>query len=152
MGGLSSYDGTEAKDRNVFAALCEFFCCLRNFAGARDPKYRYLLVGGAVTLQTVDCTGEQFTGYELVEPADHNGVIALAGCYLAFYFFNHSFASPNNLGVATPQARCDLPMNRFWQQIIRLLLPAFQKNHNLSLAKRPCQRRARNLTYAIVRA
>jgi hypothetical protein len=48
-----------------------------------------------MALETVYGAAQQFRGYELVEPADYNSVIALAGCYIAFYFFNHNFASPN---------------------------------------------------------
>jgi hypothetical protein len=62
---------------------------------ARHPDYGYLFVIGTMALETVYGTTEQFRGYELVEPADYNSVIALAGSYMAFYFFNHNFASPN---------------------------------------------------------
>jgi hypothetical protein len=94
---LASYDRTEAEDRNIFAALCKLFCSYGNFTGARHPAYEYLFVGGTVTFEAIYRAGEQLSGYKFVEPADYNSVTAFAGCYPTFYFFNHSFTSPNNI-------------------------------------------------------
>jgi hypothetical protein len=97
MAGLTSYDRAETNHCDVFAALCELFRSLRNFTGTRHPNYGYLFITGSMTLQTIYCTGKQFRGYKFVEPADYNGITALTSRYLAFYLFNHTFSSPNNI-------------------------------------------------------
>jgi hypothetical protein len=94
MAGLATYDHAEAEDCDVLAALCKLFCGLCNFTGSRHPDHRYLFVSGAVAPETIYRTGKQLGGYEFVEPADYNGVTALAGRNLTFYFLNHIFASP----------------------------------------------------------
>jgi hypothetical protein len=60
MGGLASYDRAEAEDRDVFAAVSEFFRSLRNFTGTRHPNCGYLFIGGTMTLETVYRAGKQF--------------------------------------------------------------------------------------------
>jgi hypothetical protein len=95
MSGLTSYDRAETDNRNVFATLYELFGSLRNFTGTGHPEYGYLFISSTITLKTIYRTGKQLRGYEFVEPADYDSVIALAGCYVTFYFFNHSLASPN---------------------------------------------------------
>jgi hypothetical protein len=94
MDCLTSYDRAEAENRNVFTAIGELLAGVRNFAGTRHPNYGYLLISSSMTPEAIDGTGKQLGGYEFVEPADYDSVTALASCYLAFYFFNHSFVSP----------------------------------------------------------
>jgi hypothetical protein len=94
---LAAYDRTEAEDSNVFAALRKLFCSYGDFPCARYPDHRYLFVGGAMPFETIYGAGKQLSGYKFVEPADYNSVIAFSGCQPTFYFFNHSFASPNNI-------------------------------------------------------
>jgi hypothetical protein len=94
MDCLTSYDRTEAEDRDVFAAIGELLAGVRNFACARYPDYGYLLISSSMTPEAIDGAGKQLGGYEFVEPADYDSVTAFTGCYLAFYFFNHSVASP----------------------------------------------------------
>jgi hypothetical protein len=49
-----------------------------------------------MTLETIYRPSKKFRRYELIEPADDDGITALAGCHLTFYLFDHNFASPNN--------------------------------------------------------
>jgi hypothetical protein len=97
MWRLAAYNSTEAEDRNVFAALRKLFCSYGDFTGAWHPDNEYLFVSSTMAFETIYGTGKQFSGYKFVEPADYNSVIAFAGCDPTFYFFNHSFASPNNI-------------------------------------------------------
>jgi hypothetical protein len=112
MSGLTSYDRAETDDRDVFATLYELFGSLRNFTGTGHPDYGYLFISSTITLETIYRTGKQLRGYEFVEPADYDSVIALAGCYLTFYFFNHSLASPNYIHDSRFVTRDSIPDSR----------------------------------------
>jgi hypothetical protein len=95
MAGLTSYDRTKTKDCYVLTALCQLLGGYGNFAGAGHPYYGYLVISSTVSLKTIYRAGKKLGGDELVKPADNNGILAFACCYLAFYFFNHNCTSPN---------------------------------------------------------
>jgi hypothetical protein len=109
MAGLASYDRTETKDRYVLAALRQLLGGYGNFTGTRHPYYGHLLVGSTVPLETIYRAGKKLGGYELVEPADDDGIFAFARCYLAFYLFNHNCTSPNKVISRELVLRSKLP-------------------------------------------